>query len=316
MKDNTFAKEVMAGLSAQGKFLSSKYFYDAKGDELFIKIMQSPEYYLTNCELEIFKGQSVAIYEQIEWANRPKRIIELGAGDGSKTVHLLRAFMGKALAFTYTPIDISKNAISLIEQRLKDKLPSLEVEGRVGDYFKMLQHDKITKGEQKIVLFLGSNMGNMPHQKAADFLKNLSGQLNTGDYVLLGLDKRKASSIVLPAYNDKAGHTSAFNLNILERINRELGADFIVSQFTHTPEYNEQTGTAYSYLTSVLNQQVYIDALKTRFSFEKGERIHTEISQKYDEKIVEEVLAGSGLTVSHYFYDRQAYFMNVLLKKH
>ena len=309
--DSTFAIDVKKGLESDPKFLSSKYFYDSVGDELFIKIMQLPEYYLTDCELEIFNKQSDKIIEAFKIQNQSFEIYELGAGDGTKTIELLKEIRHKN--FRFIPIDISSNALNTLSEKLKGVLPELKIDARQGEYFEILNSLKGT--EKKIILFLGSNIGNLNDNEARSFICNIASKMNNGDMFFLGVDLKKSKDIIMPAYNDDKGITSDFNLNLLERINRELGGTFDIKNFSHQPEYDEEEGVAYSYLQSEKDQVVYVDELDKSFGFKKGEKIHTEISRKYDEQILQKIITGSGLKLNKLFYDSRKYFCNALFEK-
>ena len=307
-----FAEDVDKGLSSSPKRLSSKYFYDSIGDQIFIKIMGMPEYYLTNCEFEILSSQSNEIIDAFELDENPFKIIELGAGDGTKTIQILKNL--RKFNFTYEPIDISSDAIQNLEARINSELPWVNIKGEQGEYFKIL--DSIEGKQRKIILFLGSNIGNLTDEQSSEFILRLSEVMNAGDMILIGVDKKKPKEIVLPAYNDAQGYSRDFNLNLLERINRELGGDFDKSKFKHVPEYDESEGIALSYLESTEDQIVQIQYLEKSFSFAKGEKMHTEISRKYDDEIIERIIMDSGLKIEKVFTDRKKYFSDYLLKKH
>ncbi|MEX1003021.1 MAG: L-histidine N(alpha)-methyltransferase [Crocinitomicaceae bacterium] len=310
-----FKQDVLEGLSAAKKRLSSKYFYDEKGDELFVQIMNMPEYYLTDAEMEIFTEKTDELIRELKLdPATPFEIIELGAGDGTKTIQLLRRLLEKEFDFHYHPVDISQNALDGLEEMLKRELPELKVVKQQGDYFTVLSGFKMSSS-LKIVLFLGSTLGNMLDDKAANFISNLSHNLNSGDRLLLGLDMIKPRDIVLPAYNDAQGITKAFNLNILERINRELGANFQIDQFEHIPSYTEEEGIARSHLKSKVDQEVYIESLNKTFHFDKGETIHTEISRKYSEKLLQQLISDTDFTITGKVSDRKNYFSDYILKK-
>lgn len=305
------AADVLAGLSMSPKTLSSRYFYDEKGDELFTRIMELPEYYLTRCEQEIFDTQADEIIQSFGFGKEPFEIIELGAGDGSKTITLLEHLRG--LEVCYIPIDISQNVLNILENRLNTDLPWLDVRPRQGEYFQVL--DELRGPEHKVILFLGSNIGNLMDSRAQTFLSHLSDEINSGDRLMIGFDLKKSKDIVLPAYNDSAGVTKAFNLNLLERINRELGADFDLSKFDHAPEYDEKSGVARSYLKSLEHQTVRIQRLDKTFKFYENEQIFVEISRKYDEEIIDFLIKDLPLTVHKYFYDPKKYFCDVVFVK-
>jgi L-histidine N-alpha-methyltransferase len=314
MNEN-FKNEVHEGLSSDPKFLPSKYFYDKKGDALFVEIMNLPEYYLTRSELEIFQNKTQELIDSIGvQTDSYFELIELGAGDGIKTKELLRELDKQNYNFDYFPIDISSNALKLLEQDLNTQIPNLRVQTRQGDYFEVLASLKNSK-QPKVVLFLGSNIGNMQDQMAFKFIYNLGANLQPGDKILLGVDLIKAQEIVLPAYNDKKGITAKFNLNLLYRINKELGANFNLNHFEHQPEYTEKEGIAKSCIVSTTNQTVEINATGNSYTFAEGEKIHTEISRKYNDQLIENIIANTNFSIQTKILDSKAYFADYILKR-
>ena len=312
----TFKKEVEIGLSESPKTLPSKYFYNKQGDALFVEIMNMPEYYLTRSELDIFQNKTQELIAA--FGVKPDRyfeLIELGAGDGSKTKKLLKALDDQHFKFDYFPIDISLNALELLEKDLKKTLPNVLVKKQEGDYFNVLTSLKESK-KPKVILFLGSNIGNMEDEVAAQFLYNLSENLKTGDKLLLGVDLIKSKSIVLPAYDDSTGITAKFNLNLLRRINDELDGDFNLDQFKHQPEYDENEGIAKSFIVSTIQQKVALKAMQKTFDFAAGEKIHTEISRKYNDELIEKIIAKTGLRFTSKILDSKAYFADYVLEKY
>lgn len=310
-----FKKDVDLGLSADLKYLPSKYFYDKKGDALFVEIMNMPEYYLTNAEFDIFKNKTSDLISALKIdKNSDFDLIELGAGNGTKTKELLKVLDYQGYNFTYLPVDISKNALSQLENSIKIELPTIKVHTMQGDYFNVLKDIK-AYNKPKILLFLGSNIGNLTDAKATDFLRKLSDALNENDKIILGVDLIKPKYIVMPAYNDPQGITRKFNLNLLERINREFDADFNLNTFSHEAEYNENEGIARSYLVSTKEQDVKIRALDKVFKFQKGERIHTETSRKYNETILGDILKSSNLKIIDKLMDSKNYFADFILEK-
>ncbi len=314
-KNNTFLKDVLDGLTQPSKYISSHYFYDQAGDQLFQQIMEMPEYYLTDSELEIFREQSDAIIQSFGLnKNEDFELIELGAGDGKKTQHLLKALLDEGYAFSYCPVDISSNSLNTITTRMQNLFPELDIEPKQGDYFHVLD-DLFISNKPKVILFIGSNLGNMSDELATTFLGKVAQNLKPGEKLLLGLDLLKSKDIVLPAYSDAAGITSKFNLNLLKRINSELGGDFIVENFEHAPEYTEEEGIAKSFLRSKIKQTVYISELNQSFDFAENELIHTEISRKYNDGILQNVIEDSNLKISHKFLDSKNYFADYILTK-
>lgn len=310
-----FAKDVDIGFSAQEKTLSSKYFYNKLGDELFVKIMNMPEYYLTRAELEIFTQKTAQMIEHLELDSRRHfELIELGAGDGTKTKKLLAAMNANSVSYDYIPIDISSNALETLVANVSKDLPNISIKPRQGDYFECL-HSLKNSDHPKVVLFLGSNIGNMPDDIACQFLQHLSDNLNAHDKLLLGVDLIKPAAVVLPAYNDKKGITCAFNLNLLQRMNDELEAEFNIEAFEHAPEYDEVSGVAKSYIKSKCEQEVVIKAIGKAYRFSAGEKIHTEISRKYSDKIVNDIISDTAFDVVTKMTDNNNYFADYVLNK-
>ncbi|MDZ7846290.1 MAG: L-histidine N(alpha)-methyltransferase [Owenweeksia sp.] len=225
-----FASDVAKGLAADPKFLSSRYFYDARGDQIFQQIMKMPEYYLTACEYEIFNQQKDALLKAI---SRDKKfsLVELGAGDGYKTKVLLAHFLERGVNFEYYPVDISKNVLLELKKELQDKFPDLVVTPLNYEYFTALERLNQLDDSPKTILFLGGNMGNFSAARAHNFYNKLHEVMQPGDQVLNGIDLKKNPRNILKAYNDESGITKAFNLNLLNRINRELGGNFKTRKF-------------------------------------------------------------------------------------
>jgi dimethylhistidine N-methyltransferase len=310
-----FKKDVEQGLGSFPKTLPSKYFYDKKGDELFVQIMNLPEYYLTRAEFEIFKEQSEELIQALEIT--PKQhfeLIELGPGDGSKTKELLKVLNQGDYQFDYLPIDISQNALDQLEQNLSEELPGVSVRKKQGDYFTMLASLRESH-HPKVLFFLGSNIGNMTDRQAAEFIYKLGSNLLPDDKLFLGVDLIKSANIILPAYNDPAGLTKAFNLNLLSRINSELGGNFDVNRFSHQPEYTMENGVAISYLVSKVEQTVTLNGSSQIFKFSQGEKILTEISRKYDDEIINKIIRNTDFQITHKLTDRNGYFADYILKR-
>lgn len=311
-ENTTFRNDVFKGLEAPDKFLNAKYFYDAQGDFLFQKIMHAPEYYLTDCELEILREQSEAILRKSREDGENLDIVELGPGDAFKSVHLLKKLAQWQSSFAYFPIDISQHVTDSLREKLPRQVPNIQIQGMTGEYLQML--DKLKNrpetNRRKLVLFLGSSLGNMNYQEGLLFLKQLKAFLQPGDLLLMGLDLVKAPEIILNAYNDAAGFTKAFNLNLLSRINRELGGNFNLGQFSHFPVFERKTNACKSYLISLMQQEVTVAGRK--FRFEERETIYMEISQKYDENAIKEMLDATGFSCVQHFYDRKKWFLDTL----
>lgn len=310
-----FKLDIKNGLSKSPKTLPSKYFYDAKGDALFVKIMHLPEYYLTRAEFEIFNTKSKDIIEKLKIdKSQAFDLIELGAGDGTKTKAFIKALRQQQFNFKYLPIDISQNALDKLEASLTNDFSNLKIETKQGNYFGVLNDIK-TNSTPKIIMFLGSNLGNLLDNEAQKFLNQMSEALQVGDKVIIGLDTIKPKEIVLPAYNDSQGVTKAFNLNLLDRINNELHANFNKQNFDHRPEYNENTGIALSYLVSKENQKVTFNGDNVSFKFQKGEKILMEISRKYNDDILNSLLSNTKLKQISKITDSKNYFNSYILER-
>lgn len=314
-KQNTFADDVLRGLSAKPKFLSSKYFYDDEGSRLFQEIMKLPEYYLTRAETEIFAAQTKEIFEAFaENAAEEFDLIELGAGDGSKTSLLVEYFLERRAAFRYVPIDISAEALNFLTEKFTAQFPNLSIQTEQGDYFRTLDAFKTKSDKRKVILFLGSNIGNFSQTQAQDFFKSLRALMNESDALFIGFDLQKDPRTIRRAYDDESGVTAQFNLNLLSRINRELGANFSVEDFSHYAAYHPIEGAARSFLISRKKQTVFVEALNENFEFDAWEPIFMEISQKYSLKMIEELAETSGFRVAKNFFDRQNHYADSLWK--
>jgi L-histidine N-alpha-methyltransferase len=308
---NQFLQDVLKGLQATPKYLQSKYFYDKKGDELFQQIMNCEEYYLTNCEMEIFSTQTSQIADIIIDQHRNFDVVELGPGDAVKSIYLLKELINKNAVSTYFPVDISNNIIDLLHKKLPEQLPQLNIHGLNGEYLTMLTSAKQISDKIKLVLFLGSNIGNISIEDVPLFCRELRSQLSEGDMVLIGIDLTKNPKQILAAYNDSKGYTREFNLNLLRRINRELHADINVEAFEHYATYDPYTGACKSFLVSLKWQQVDIGKNAT-IGFAKDETIFMEISQKYSVEQTDEIASRSGFIPVAHFFDKNKWFTDVI----
>ncbi len=310
MIDEIFAEDVRLGLSSSPKFLHSKYFYNEKGDKLFQEIMNLEEYYLTRAEYEIFDTHKSNLLQLFDQSDHGFQLIEFGAGDGLKTKVLLKSFLESKAEFTYVPIDISGNVLDILETDLKKTFPELQVEGIEDDYFRALKKLHLSGNSRKVVLFLGSNIGNFSKKQSIDFLKKVNVHLSDDDLIMIGFDLKKDPSVILQAYDDSKGVTREFNFNLLHRINNELGGEFDLDTFQHFPSYNPVTGETKSFLISKIRQEVYIHALDQTFSFLPWEPIYTEVSQKFNMVDVENLASKSGFKVKENYFDENSYFVD------
>jgi dimethylhistidine N-methyltransferase len=275
-------KAVLTGLKGSEKSIPSRFLYDQIGDVLFQEIMALPEYYLSRTEFDLLTEYAGSILSFID-INKSLQLIELGAGDGIKTKILLRKLLEMKTKVEYLPIDISRNALDSLKSSVLQEFPGLKMFPQQAEYFEALEILKGKTDKQKLVLFLGSNIGNMTLEEMHIFLKQLNKNLNKGEYVLIGFDLVKAPETILAAYNDKAGVTKEFNLNLLRRMNRELGANFHLNKWKHAPIFDIKQQAALSFLESTEQQTVYFEELSFKVDFEAGEKINTERSQKFTE---------------------------------
>lgn len=313
-KQNTFAEDVLKGLSSEPKSLSSKYFYDDEGSRLFQEIMKLPEYYLTRAELEIFQTQTKEIFESFDGGNCAFDLIELGAGDGTKTSLLVDYFLRQKADFHYVPIDISSEALNFLTEKFEREFPALSIKTEQGDYFRTLETFKEKSDRKKVILFLGSNIGNFSEQQALDFFGHLHEVMNAQDFLFIGFDLHKNPKTILRAYDDANGVTAKFNINLLKRINRELGANFQTEEFSHYASYHPTERAARSFLISQKAQKVYIESLDQTFEFAQWEPIFMEISQKYGVRMIERLAEKSGFEIVKNFFDSNNFYTNSLWK--
>lgn len=308
------AENVRMGLVQTPKSLSSRFLYDAEGSRLFQEIMHLPEYYLTRSEYEIldkYKADLLLLFGRKD----PFDLIELGAGDGLKTKVLLRHFLTQKAQFSYVPIDISADALDKLAVDLRQAFADLVMEPKHDDYFNALQRLAVDSDRRKVVLFLGSNIGNFTPAEATEFYRQIADRLRPGDLVLTGFDLQKDPAIIQAAYSDAQGVTRDFNLNLLRRINRELDADFDLAYFDHYESYNPENGEARSYLVSQRRQSVLIRSLEMQVDFENAEVIHTEISRKFLKTDIFGLADATGFAMAGWFADRKDYFADVIFRK-
>ena len=308
---NKFLNEVLEGLKAEPKYLLSKYFYDEKGDKLFQKIMECAEYYPTKCESEIFTSQTHELAKTLKNGFDTFDLIEMGAGDATKSSHLLAQLIKEKANFTYYPIDISKSMVAHLEENLHKNIPGLKVHGLNGEYLHMLEKASDISSQRKVVLFLGSNIGNISIDEASKFCSHIRGLLQTGDYLMIGFDLKKNPKTIRAAYNDAEGFTRDFNLNLLTRINHELAGSFDLANFEHYPSYDPASGACKSYLISLKDQTVKIGKVDF-IHFKKDEYIFMEISQKYSVQQTDELAEKSGFKPIKHFLDSQDWFLDTV----
>ena len=329
--DNRVATVVREGLCSFPKKLPPWLFYDRAGSRLFNEITDRPEYYLTRTERTILRNNAAGIIEHAANGRR-LRITELGAGSAEKTRLLLKAAVAQQSKVTYEPIDVSASALQQAKRGIESEIPQVAVRPRVMDYVQDNRRDRhlhlvgsrndreglefedLCPGERRLVLYIGSSIGNFEPHQARQILHRVRAGLSTGDVLLLGVDLVKDRSILLAAYDDFAGVTADFNLNMLVRLNRELGAEFLLDSFEHRAIWNEEQSRIEMHLESRIEQKVLIAALGMKVAFAQGETIHTECSYKYAPGQAETMLKDAGFAETESWTDEQGWF-NVCLAR-
>jgi len=301
---NAFASDVRTGLSAKVKALSPKYFYDELGSRLFEAICWLPEYYLTRAEGEILRTTADEIVSSVDGS---VRLLELGSGSAEKTRYLIEALLARQPELHYLPVDISDSSLELASQRLLRLYPRLRITAFAADYFTALQAlaERVPAGAdcRTVAVFLGSNIGNFGRDESREFLRAVRRLLRPKDALLLGADLQKSPDVLIPAYDDALGVTAAFNLNLLERINRELGGDFDLKKFQHSANYNAELGRIEIRLVSREAQTVRIRAIELEVKFDSGETIRTENSYKFDVGQLSALAQDTGFSLDKTWFD-------------
>ncbi len=311
--ERSFAEDTRRGLTSDPKVLFPKYFYDALGSRLFEAICELPEYYLTRAETEILQRSASEIAGALDG---PVRLVELGSGDGRKTRLLIEALVARQGGLEYLPIDVSRSAVEQSVERLLRAFPELTVTAFVAEYqagLRALRGERVPPGLRTLALFLGSTIANLDPGERIALLREIRGVLRPGDGLLLGVDLRKSESVLLPAYDDALGVTASFNLNLLLRINRELGGGFDLGAFRHRARWNRELGRIEAHLESLREQTVPIRDLGLQVRFATGETIHTESSYKLDLGQVAEMAAAGGFALRRTWTDRGGRFASNLL---
>lgn len=304
------AEDVRRGLSTQPKRFLPKYFYDELGSKLFESICLLPEYYLTRAENEILERYADEIGAAVEGN---VTLIEMGSGSASKTRLIIEALLRKQPELLFMPVDISATALESSSRILLQSYGQLRIEAYAADYFAALTELSKYQRGRTLALFLGSNISNFDPSEAIKFLGALRSILSEGDGHLLGADLKKDRATLEAAYNDSLGVTAAFNLNVLARINRELGGKFDLRNFRHHAVYNEQDGRIEIYIESCCDQTVAIRELEIEVSFAEGEQIHTENSYKYDFGDIGRMATQTGFKLTRTWADSQERFSSNLL---
>jgi L-histidine N-alpha-methyltransferase len=296
------ARDVREGLTATPKSLPPKYFYDARGSELFDEITRLPEYYPTRTEARILIRHAA----DIAAATEARTLIELGSGTSEKTRILLRALTDAGSLERFVPFDVDPAVLQLASAAIGEEFPGLEVAPVVGDFDHHLA--ELPAGEARLVAFLGSTIGNFGPDERAGFLTGVRGILGEGDWFLLGLDLVKGEERLIRAYDDAQGVTAAFNRNVLAVVNRELGADFDLEAFAHVAVWDSEQEWIEMRLRSLADQVVRIPRLDLAVDFAEGEEMRTEISAKFRREGIAAELEAAGMQLTHWWTDPEGDF--------
>ena len=308
MPDPTMAKnkgaytELRSGLSQRPLSIPSKYFYDDRGSALFDTICDLPEYYLTRTGKALLDQRS----EEIASITLANELVELGAGTARKTRHLIESLLSLGKGLHYAPLDISRYALEEAEASLSRDFPDLYITGIECDYTETLE--PLDPDPGCLTVFLGSTIGNFSHESGVALLARLRERLAGGDWLLLGVDLVKPTSVLEAAYNDGAGVTAEFNKNILNVVNRHGGGDFDPARFDHLAFFNEEESQVEMHLVANDDHRVRMEAFDLELQVAAGERIHTEISRKFTRDSTHRLLAEAGFCLDHWFVSDDEYF--------
>ncbi len=310
---SSFADDVRRGLTAVPKSLPPHHFYDELGSALFDAITRLPEYYVTRAESEVLTSFGEEIAEAF---GTPVRLIELGAGSARKTRLLFDVLLRRQPQLEYVPVDVDGTMLERSGRTLLDEYPSLRITAVCSDFRDLSRslaglHDSSARN---VVLFLGSTIGNLGFDESVSMFRSLGKALGPSDAFFLGADLKKSKCVLEPAYDDALGVTAAFNLNLLQRINRELGGRFDVKRFAHRAFFDESKSRIEMHLVSREPQTVRIEALDLDVAFAEGESIHTENSYKYDSAMIEKIAAASGFRVEKTWADSRRWFADFLMR--
>jgi L-histidine N-alpha-methyltransferase len=297
------AKDISRGLTAPDKFIPSKYFYDKRGSELFNKICRLPEYYPTRTEMSILRQAAPVIMESFTYGD----VVELGSGANWKIRMLLNAADESSLScLRYVPVDVSKAALLAASEELLGIYPELEVHGIVADF--TIHLESIPNDRPRLIIFLGSTIGNFDNKSRRAFLRHVAGTMNEEDRFLVGFDMLKPKEMLEAAYNDSSGVTSKFNKNVLNVLNRELNADFDPSHFEHVAFFNDEKERIEMHLQAKCSLEVNIDELGLVVQLDKDETIHTEVCSKFSKSGVMKIVDEAGLRIRRWYSDSRKWF--------
>lgn len=312
-----FAQDVKEGLgSTNQKRIKPKYFYDTEGSHLFEEICVQPEYYPSRVETAILRRYAKRMICSQD--NDEICIIELGSGSSTKTRILLQEVLSRQSSLFYFPIDVSKTMLCETTNNLSADFCNLRTIGISSDYaYGVEQAASLISADgqipdRKLIIFLGSSIGNFEPKESISFLKNLRSKMNENDNLLIGIDLHKDKKVLEAAYNDEKGITARFNLNVLSRINRELRGEFDLDSFVHRAFYNSFNKRVEMHIVSTKGQQVYVGRLNKTYSFDKNETIHTENSYKYSSEQIRQMAEESEFVIKGNFFDTKKWFDVVL----
>jgi L-histidine N-alpha-methyltransferase len=297
--------DARSGLTATPKWLPPKWFYDARGSELFEDITRLPEYYPTRAEREILADRA----GEIAALTGAHTLVELGSGSSEKTRLLLDALRSQGTLNTFVPLDVSATALADAVAVLGGEYPGLHIQGVVGDFNRHLKHLPATTGDAaRLVLFLGGTVGNLPPPDRSRFFAELRSTLEPGEWLLLGADLVKDPAVLVPAYDDAAGVTAEFNRNVLHVLNRELGADFDVEAFAHVARWDPEQEWIEMRLRATRAMTVRVAALDLTIGFAAGEDLRTEVSAKFRREGLADELAATGFAIRRWWTDAAGRF--------
>ncbi|OZF52709.1 L-histidine N(alpha)-methyltransferase [Rhodococcus sp. 14-1411-2a] len=302
-------KDVRDGLTADPKWLSPKYFYDALGSELFEQITVLPEYYPTRTERALLEEHALDVAE----ATGSTMLIVLGSGSSEKTKILLSAGVKHGSLETYVPQDVSVTALEGAIEQISHEFPALEVRGIVSDFTDTLHN--LPSGQARTIAFLGGTLGNLIPEERREFLGAIADALDPGEYLLLGVGLVIDPKVLVPAYDDAAGVTAKFNRNVLSVINSRLGGNFDPDAFEHVALWNAEQEWIEMRLRANAPQEVYLADLDLQVHFDAGEDLRTEISAKFRPEGITEELAAAGFGVDHLWSDADSRFALILARK-
>ena len=309
--EKTFVDELSSSLNQKQKSIHPKFFYDKKGSELFEEICKLPEYYLTRTEISIL----TQLQDKLPaYMNEEFRLVELGSGSSYKTRILISILENMHKQIEYFPIDISK-ILKESATTLLDDYKNLHITGVIDNYESGLDFVKNYDSKKNLIVFLGSSFGNFDYEPGLRFLDKINSSMKDDDLFLIGLDLVKDRDVLEHAYNDSHGITAQFNLNVLSRINSELGSNFNVDKFVHHAVYNEAENRVEIYLRSLENQTVNITKAGIALKIKQNELIHTENSHKYTVPKIKEIFSNTGFRIRDMWFDEKQYFCLVLLSK-